>query len=68
MSDENTCFLRSKDVDIKLCLLFELCMTVAGKGLGDYVLIQKTLKSHADGVRFLFSPWTVARLRIKLTK
>lgn len=26
--DENTCFLRSKEVDIKLSLLFELCITV----------------------------------------
>ncbi|KAJ3064770.1 Nephrocystin-1 [Podochytrium sp. JEL0797] len=26
--DENTCFLRSNDVDIKLCILFELCALV----------------------------------------
>jgi hypothetical protein len=26
--DENTCFLRATQIDIKLCLLFEMCMTV----------------------------------------
>ncbi|KAJ3077595.1 Nephrocystin-1 [Rhizoclosmatium hyalinum] len=26
--DENTCFLRTNDVDIKLCILFELCALV----------------------------------------
>nr|KAJ3423054.1 hypothetical protein HK105_003685 [Polyrhizophydium stewartii] len=26
--DENTCFLRANDIDIKLCILFELCMVL----------------------------------------
>ncbi|KAI9206216.1 uncharacterized protein BJ171DRAFT_597882 [Polychytrium aggregatum] len=30
--DENTCFLRVNDVDIRLCILFELCLVVVKPG------------------------------------
>lgn len=33
--DENTCFLRTIHVDLNLCLLFELCVTVTVEGSAD---------------------------------
>jgi hypothetical protein len=34
--DENTCFVRTRDVDLKLSILFELCVLVEAPGSGSH--------------------------------